>query len=95
MVFTKKSEVYAELKEEKSQNALNIEGEIPSWLSGTLIRNGPINVRVNGQKNAHLFDGLSMLHAFSFQEGSVVYTNKFLRSKAYHTVFASNTALAV
>lgn len=74
------------MKEVENQ-PLPITGEIPSWLSGALIRNGPVTVTVNGQKNAHWFDGLAMLHAFSFHQGRVNYSNKFIRSDAYHTVF--------
>lgn len=82
-----KFEIFSEVNEEKLNYPLAVKGDIPSWLSGTLIRNGAVNVKVNGQKNAHLFDGLAMLHAFSFNRGAVNYTNKFLRSKAYDTVF--------
>jgi beta,beta-carotene 9',10'-dioxygenase len=84
---TKASNASAELQEEVENLALNITGTVPDWLSGTLVRNGPIKVTINGQSNAHWFDGLAMLHAFSFHEGKVNYSNKFLRSDAYHAVF--------
>lgn len=84
---TKKFHVTAELQEELENIPLKTQGTVPSWLSGTLIRNGPITVTVNGQTNKHWFDGLAMLHAFSFQDGKVKYSNKFLRSNAYHAVF--------
>lgn len=89
-LFDKKANasiVSAELEEEVENRLLNVTGKIPDWLSGTLIRNGPIKVTVNGESNEHWFDGLAMLHAFSFHEGSVKYSNKFLRSDAYRTVF--------
>jgi beta,beta-carotene 9',10'-dioxygenase len=79
--------VSAALKNELSQVPLTIKGSVPHWLSGTLLRNGPITVTVNGKTNAHEFDGLAMLHAFSFDQGKVRYTNKFLRCDAYDTVF--------
>lgn len=84
---TKMSHVSAELLEEVENLALNIKGTVPNWLSGTLVRNGPIKVTVNGQSNEHLFDGLAMLHAFSFHDGKINYSNKFLRSDDYRTVF--------
>ena len=31
----------------------------------------------------HWFDGLAMLHRFSFAGGAVSYANRFLRTKAY------------
>ncbi len=79
--------VEAALKEELTQKPLQIKGNIPVWLEGTLVRNGPIQVSVNGKQNSHWFDGLAMLHAFAFSNGQVIYTNKFLRTDAYHAVF--------
>lgn len=85
--FKKQPSVSAELQEELVNSPLKTVGNVPSWLSGTLIRNGPIYVTVDGQTHAHWFDGLAMLHAFSFHGGKVHYTNKFLRTDAYRTVF--------
>jgi beta,beta-carotene 9',10'-dioxygenase len=79
--------VSAELKEELSHRPLKSSGRIPEWLSGSLIRNGPIYVTVDGKTNEHWLDGLAMLHAFSFHNGEVRYSNKFLRSDAYTQVF--------
>lgn len=61
-------EVSVELQEEVSNRSLGTTGEIPSWLTGTLIRNGPITVTIDGKRNEHWFDGLAMLHAFSFNQ---------------------------
>ncbi|WP_240625292.1 carotenoid oxygenase family protein [Halonotius pteroides] len=60
-----------------------VEGTIPAWLSGTLIRNGPGRFRVGEQRVNHWFDGLAMLRRYSFDDGAVRYTNRFLRSDAY------------
>jgi carotenoid cleavage dioxygenase-like enzyme len=79
--------ISTELQNEVVNCSLSVNGHIPTWLSGTLVRNGPIKVTIDEQSNAHWFDGLAMLHAFSFQEGKVNYSNKFLRTDAYHTVF--------
>lgn len=82
-----KKTISAELETEVSNQPLETSGTIPMWLTGSLLRNGPIKVTVNGESNPHWFDGLAMLHAFSFQNGNVHYTNRFLRSEAYRTVF--------
>ncbi len=79
--------VSLELEEESIRSSLRTEGEIPSWLSGTLVRNGPIVVTIDDKTNEHWFDGLAMLHAFSFDQGNVIYSNQFLRTDAYRTVF--------
>ncbi len=83
----KTHEVKADLLEESTNVSLPILGKVPDWLSGTLIRNGPLRVYVDGKTNPHWFDGLAMLHSFSFEQGKVTYTNRFLRSDAYKTVF--------
>ena len=60
-----------------------VEGTIPSWLSGTLIRNGPGRFRVGEQRVNHWFDGLAMLRRYAVDDGAVRYTNRFLRTDAY------------
>lgn len=84
---SKKFAVEAELLEETANHPLPTTGTIPSWLSGTLVRNGPVTVKIHNHTNDHWFDGLAMLHAFSFSDGKVSYTNKFLRTDAYRSVF--------
>lgn len=72
-----------DLNEETTIENLAMHGELPPWLEGTLIRNGPAKFYFGQQKIAHWFDGLAMLHAFSFSKGKVSYRNKFLHSTAY------------
>jgi carotenoid cleavage dioxygenase-like enzyme len=91
MVFSfhspSKHRISAEIEQELENIPLQIEGKVPDWLAGTLVRNGPIKVTIDGKSNSHWFDGLAMLHAFSFDLGKVCYTNRFLRSNDYQTVF--------
>ncbi len=68
---------------------LPVRGAIPGWLTGTLLRNGPGTFQVGEQRYRHWFDGLAMLHKFSFAGGQVSYANKFLESKAYREAEAS------
>lgn len=79
--------VVTDITKELYNIPLDISGDIPHWLQGTLVRNGPINFSIDGRYNLHWFDGLAMLHAFTFANGSVHYSNKFLRSDAYDAVF--------
>ncbi|XP_046962607.1 carotenoid isomerooxygenase-like [Vanessa cardui] len=60
-----------------------IKGEIPSWLTGTLIRNGPGTVRIGSMEYEHVFDGSSYLHSFAINKGKVTYQGRFLNSEAY------------
>jgi beta,beta-carotene 9',10'-dioxygenase len=74
---------FTTLENEFVLEGLFVRGKIPSWLSGTLIRNGPAKFEVGRQKFNHWFDGLAMLHKFSFTDGKVLYANKFLKTRAY------------
>ena len=49
--------------------AYQIVGTIPQWLSGRLIRNGPGIFEIGDTKYNHLFDGLSLLHSFTIDQG--------------------------
>lgn len=62
---------------------LEVDGEVPSWLDGSLIRNGPGSFELGGSTVGHWFDGLAMLRKFSFDDGTVRYRNRFLRTDAY------------
>jgi len=62
---------------------LPIQGEIPTWLNGSLFRNGPSKFEVGNQQYRHLFDGLSMIHKFTFKERQISYRNRFLRGETY------------
>jgi beta,beta-carotene 9',10'-dioxygenase len=57
---------------------LPVTGQFPAWLTGTLIRNGPAKFEVGKESYNHWFDGLAMLHTFSFRDGRVSYANRFL-----------------
>ncbi|HTK11402.1 MAG TPA: carotenoid oxygenase family protein [Ktedonobacteraceae bacterium] len=76
---------YTSLNEEIEFDHLPIEGTIPGWLSGSLLRNGPAKFEVGADAFRHWFEGFAMLHRFSFQDGHVSYANKFLQSTEYTT----------
>ncbi len=60
-----------------------VRGELPAWLAGSLIRNGPGTFHVGERRYRHWFDGLAMLHRFTILDGRVSYANRFLETKAY------------
>jgi beta,beta-carotene 9',10'-dioxygenase len=62
---------------------LPIEGTLPPWLHGRLLRNGPARFAVGPDSYRHWFDGLAMVHRFDIAAGTVSYANRFLRSEAY------------
>ena len=74
---------FTTLRKEVRLDRLPVEGRLPDWLRGTLVRNGPGQFEVGQEKFNHWFDGLAMLHAFSFEKGRVAYANRYLRSSQY------------
>jgi len=60
-----------------------VEGAIPDWLSGTLLRNGPALFEAGDRRVNHWFDGLAMLRRYAFDSGELRYSNRFLRTDAY------------
>jgi carotenoid cleavage dioxygenase-like enzyme len=74
---------FSSLDGEFALEALAVEGELPSWLSGTLVRTGPAKFEIEGRSLNHWFDGFAMLHRFSVDRGRVSYQNRFLESRAY------------
>ncbi|HSK50549.1 MAG TPA: carotenoid oxygenase family protein [Solirubrobacterales bacterium] len=79
---------FASLDREIELDRLPVEGQIPAWLSGTLLRNGPAKFEAGERALRHWFDGQAMLHRFSFDGGRVAYANRFLRTEAYREVEA-------
>lgn len=78
--------MHLDLSEQVSLVKLPVSGTIPSWVRGSLLRNGPIRYHLDNKAPEHWFDGLAMLHAFHMQDGQVTYSNKFVKSEAFKQV---------
>ena len=81
---------FTTLEQEVVIDELPVQGELPPWLCGSLLRTGPAKFEVGGtaaggggQRMRHWFDGLAMLHRFTLAEGRVSYGNRFLDSRSY------------
>jgi len=79
---------------EETAASLPVEGSLPDWLMGSLLRNGPGAFSFpEGSAVDHWFDGLAMVYRFTFDPGgrprpgdggdAVHYRNRFLRTDAY------------
>ncbi|XP_065117638.1 beta,beta-carotene 15,15'-dioxygenase [Paramisgurnus dabryanus] len=62
-----------------------VEGLIPDWLEGTLIRNGPGLFSLGETSYNHWFDGMALLHNFTIKNGEVIYRSKYLRGDTYNS----------
>src|SRR2546425_763787 len=71
------------LERETVIDSLRVGGSLPEWLTGPLLRTGPAKFEVGARSYRHWFDGLAMLHRFSFDGSTVSYANRFVQSRAY------------
>lgn len=74
---------FESLDRETRVDRLPLEGRLPDWLRGSLVRTGPAKWEVGDQTLRHWFDGFAMLHRFGISDGEVSYANRFLQTKAY------------
>lgn len=75
---------------ELNMETIPVQGTLPVWLTGDLIRNGPGTFTVGNDHFQHWFDGLAMLHRFSFHSGAISYQNRFLDCDAYREAVKEN-----
>jgi beta,beta-carotene 9',10'-dioxygenase len=62
---------------------MRVEGQLPDWLHGGLLLNGPALWDLPKSNYRHWFDGLAMMHRIQFDEGPVRYRSRFVRSEDY------------
>lgn len=67
-----------------------VSGEIPTWINGSLLRNGPGSIKVGNMSYNHLFDAAALLHRFNIANGKVTYQCRFLQSDTYKRNLAAN-----
>jgi carotenoid cleavage dioxygenase-like enzyme len=80
---------------EHERVSLTVEGDLPEWLDGCLLRNGPGKFEAGGSEGfEHWFDGLAYLRAFAFADGSVELTTRFLRTDEYRAVVEGGSLAA-
>ncbi len=74
---------FSTLAQETVVDELPLQGELPQWLAGSLLRTGPAKFEVGQERMKHWFDGHAMLHRFTIDDGRVSYGNRYLESRAY------------
>nr|CAB3474234.1 unnamed protein product [Digitaria exilis] len=77
------------VRQERWEGALELEGELPLWLDGTYLRNGPGLWNLGDYGFRHLFDGYAMLVRVSFRNGRAVGAHRQIESGAYKAARAS------
>ena len=81
---------FTTMTEEVRVESVDVEGTIPEWLSGRLIRATPAmldyETATSTKTIGHWFDGLAMLNCFTIGSGKVSYASRFLESEAYKSI---------
>src|ERR1700679_2026158 len=77
---------FESLEEEITLDALPVTGELPPGLFGSLRPPGPAKFEAGTRRFNHWFDGLAMLHRFTFGDGRVSYGNRFLEGRTERAV---------
>ncbi|HYB24135.1 MAG TPA: carotenoid oxygenase family protein [Solirubrobacteraceae bacterium] len=93
---TKPTLGFSTLEREVVIDELALTGELPAWLTGSLLRTGPAKFELGAdtasaggaQHMRHWFDGLAMLHRFTIDRGHVSYGSRFLESRSYRAARA-------
>ncbi|XP_077994872.1 beta,beta-carotene 15,15'-dioxygenase-like [Glandiceps talaboti] len=83
--------VFRSIKEENPEPvATVVKGNVPNWLNGSFLRNGPGLFEFGEDSYNHVFDGMSLLHRFDIKDGKITYQSRFLRSDVYKKNMAAN-----
>ncbi|XP_070808750.1 carotenoid-cleaving dioxygenase, mitochondrial-like isoform X1 [Pituophis catenifer annectens] len=84
------SPLFSTAQETPQAIPVKLQGQIPKWLKGKLLRNGPGKFEFGPDKYNHWFDGMALVHKFEIGDGVVKYSSKFLRSDSYVTNSKNN-----
>ncbi|KAH9298684.1 hypothetical protein KI387_030366 [Taxus chinensis] len=78
------------VKQERWEGELEVDGHIPHWLNGTYLRNGPGMFDIGDYKSKSLFDGYATLVRLHFENGRLTGGHAQLQSDAYKAVKKNN-----
>ncbi|KAL3746766.1 hypothetical protein ACJRO7_015667 [Eucalyptus globulus] len=78
------------VRQHRWEGELVVKGEIPLWLNGIYLRNGPGLWHVGDYNFRHLFDGYATLIKLQFENGQLVAGHRQIESEAYKAAMKSN-----
>ncbi|PIA38424.1 hypothetical protein AQUCO_02800259v1 [Aquilegia coerulea] len=81
---------WTSVRQEKWEGQLVVEGEIPLWLNGTYLRNGPGRWHIGDHTFRHLFDGYATLIKLEFDNGRSKGAHRQIESEAYKAAMKNN-----
>lgn len=83
---------YAPWREEGDEYDLEVDGDIPRELNGSLYRIGP-NPHYPPRGRYHWFDGDGMVHCFTIRGGRVSYRNRYVKTAGLTAEMRAGRAL--
>ncbi|CAH1442184.1 unnamed protein product [Lactuca virosa] len=86
----RKLAAWTSIQQERWEGELCVNGEIPQWLNGTYLRNGPGLWDIGDYNFRHLFDGYATLVGLHFQNGHLMMGHRQIESDAYKAARKSN-----
>lgn len=86
----KKLAAWTSVRQERWEGELVVEGELPLWLNGTYLRNGPGLWHIGNYNFRHLFDGYATLVRLRFENGRLIMGHRQVESEAYKAAKRSN-----
>ncbi|XP_049373682.1 carotenoid cleavage dioxygenase 8 homolog B, chloroplastic isoform X2 [Solanum verrucosum] len=86
----KKLAAWTSVRQERWEGELIVEGELPLWLNGTYLRNGPGQWHIGDYNFRHLFDGYATLVRLHFENGRLIMGHRQIESDAYKAAKSSN-----
>ncbi|XP_067949025.1 retinal Mueller cells isomerohydrolase-like [Watersipora subatra] len=69
---------------------MRVEGNLPSWLNGNLVRVGPGLFKFGQYEALFPMDGMGLLHSFQIQDGKVTFISRLIESDIYKKNIAEN-----
>lgn len=77
------SEIFQEAEEQPSPVPADVEGSVPNWVSGTILRLGPGKFSWDKTSYNHWFEGDAIMNRFHVVNGQVEFSSKFVKSASY------------
>ncbi|KAK1315495.1 hypothetical protein QJS10_CPA06g00776 [Acorus calamus] len=81
---------WSSVRQRRWEGELAVDGEIPLWLNGTYLRNGPGLWNVGDHGFRHLFDGLATLVRLHFTNSRLIMSHRQVESEAYVSAMKHN-----
>ncbi len=83
---------HAPVFEERYITDLVVMGELPKWLNGVYMRNGP-NPHFHSEDYSYPYDGDGMIHAIYFENSGVKYRNRWVKTEELEAEKRANKSL--